>query len=109
MKTRRELRLRRKLRIKATVRGTSVRPRAVVFRSHTHLTVQFIDDQKQLTLLSGTSKGKNKKDARDLGTAIANDAKSKGIASIVFDRGGYRYHGVIEALAASLREGGLIF
>lgn len=78
-----------------------------VFKSNVALYVQLIDDTKGVTILSAKSDGKSVAKATELGAQIAQLAKKKGITTVVFDRGGFRYHGVIKALADASREGGL--
>lgn len=107
MKTKKEQRRHRKLRIRAKVSGSAVRPRMAVFRSHKAIYVQFIDDEKSITIFSHTVKGTTVANAKILGMEIATAAVKKGINTVVFDRGGFRYHGVIKALADAAREGGL--
>ncbi len=114
-----EARLRRHRRVRAHVIGTGERPRLNVFRSAEHIYVQIIDDSKGHTLASastvdgevrGQLEGKNKTEAaRIVGKTIAERAKKAGITSVVFDRGGWRYHGRVKALAEGAREGGLEF
>lgn len=99
----------RKRRIRAKVSGAADRPRLVVHRSNQALYVQIINDDKGITLASQYSKMKNKTAARELGQRIAKVAKDKGISTVVFDRGGYKYHGSIKELADAAREGGLQF
>jgi len=101
-------------RIRAKVAGTEERPRISVFRSNAHMFVQVIDDVKQNTLVSASdaevkeTKGKtNKSDA--LGKILAEKMKAKKITNVVFDRGGYQYHGRVKALADSLRKEGINF
>ncbi len=108
MKTKNEQRLKRKLRIRSKLSGTKDRPRLAVFRSNKALYVQFIDDVAQKTILSASVKGSTMVNAKQLGLDIAILAKKHHIKSVVFDRGGYRYHGVVKALADAVREGGLI-
>jgi large subunit ribosomal protein L18 len=109
-------------RVRAKVRGTAARPRLSVFKSLTSISVQLIDDDAGRTLAAATSgttkktkstkttKGtKNLEAAKNLGTVIAEKAKEKKISTVVFDRGGYKYHGRIKALADAAREGGLKF
>ena len=105
--TKQELRWRRRQRVRAKISGTSSRPRLSVFRSNRSLYVQIIDDQKGKTLLTRQAKGKNKAAARALGLEIAQVAKKRGVVAVVFDRGGYRYHGTIQEIAEGAREGGL--
>jgi large subunit ribosomal protein L18 len=107
MNTKREKRMRRKLRIRARVNGTIDRPRLNVYRSNKSIYVQLVDDEKHATIFTVTIKGKTIAKAKELGALIVEKAKKKNITKIVFDRGGYRYHGVIKALADSVREGGL--
>jgi large subunit ribosomal protein L18 len=97
----------RKLRIRARVSGTAARPRMNVFKSNTSLYVQLIDDESSKTILSLRENGDTVAHAKKLGAEVATAAKKKGIAALVFDRGGFRYHGVIKALADATREGGI--
>jgi large subunit ribosomal protein L18 len=101
-----------------TLRGTQQRPRLNVYRSLQHIYVQVIDDSSGATLASastnepdvrGTLSGSKTDRARVVGTTIAQRARDKGISTVVFDRGGYLYHGRIKALADAAREGGLEF
>lgn len=108
MKSKNEQRLRRKLRIRAKVNGTKDRPRLAVFRSNTTLYVQLVDDTVGKTLMALSVKGANMANAKKLGTDIAALAKKAHITTVVFDRGGYQYHGVVKALAEAVREGGLV-
>ena len=105
-------------RIRKKVLGTSERPRLNIYRSLNHIYVQVIDDLKGMTLVSASSaegkkenrtSGGNLAAAKSVGKAIAERAKSKGIAKVVFDRGGYIYHGRVKALADAAREAGLKF
>ncbi len=112
-KTERE---RRHLRVRKKVSGTQERPRLCVYRSNTNIYVQLIDDVAQKTIASASTLDKevktkhaNKEAAKEVGALIAKRAKSKKIENVVFDRGGYIYHGVIKELAESAREGGLKF
>ncbi|MEX1064284.1 MAG: 50S ribosomal protein L18 [Candidatus Paceibacterota bacterium] len=110
-------RMRRRGRIRAKISGTAKVPRASVFRSNRHILVQLIDDEAGKTILSskvvsgGKSKMKGSKvdSASSIGEMIAQKAKEAGISEIVFDRGGYKYHGRVKALAEGLRKGGLKF
>ena len=113
-------RLKRHMRIRRQLAGTTERPRLCVFRSNKHIYVQIIDDIKAETLvaastldseLKGKSAGKswNREGAKAVGALIASRAKSKGIESVVFDRGGNIYHGRIAAVAEAARESGLTF
>jgi len=105
-------------RIRKKVLGTGERPRLNVYRSLNHIYVQVIDDLKGMTLASASSaegkkesrtKGGNLAAAKDVGKSIAERAKAKGINKVVFDRGGYIYHGRVKALADAAREAGLQF
>ena len=107
MKAKREKRLSRKIRIRARINGTATRPRMNVFRSNTALYVQLVDDEKHVTICASRIAGKTIAKAKELGTAFTAILKKKGVKKIVFDRGGYRYHGVVKALADSVREGGI--
>ena len=109
MKTKKEMRLKRKLSIRRKISGTSDRPRLAVYRSNTRLTAQLIDDGKAMTVVSSWVKGKNIAAARKLGEAVVALAKEKKITTVIFDRAGYRYHGAVKALADAVREGGLVF
>lgn len=106
-------RQRRQARIRAKVSGTAERPRFSVFKSNKALSAQLIDDDKGVTLVSGTTaviqKGTPTEKAVELGAQIAKDAKAKKIETVVFDRGGYIFAGQIKALADSAREAGLTF
>ena len=109
-------RLKRHKRVRATVSGTPERPRLNVFRSEKHIYAQIIDDTKGITLCSASSVekdfeglGSNKEAARKVGKTVAERAKAKGIDKVVFDRGGYIYHGRVQELADGAREGGLEF
>ncbi len=112
-------RLKRKLGIRKRVEGDAVRPRLSVFRSATHIYAQVIDDNLGTTLAAASSldkairdaiKGKKKSDAaKEVGKALAERAKKAGVAAVVFDRNGFRYHGRIAAVADGAREGGLSF
>jgi len=97
------------------VAGTAARPRLAVFRSVKHIYAQLIDDAKGHTVLAASSKEKDGKNggnmagAKAVGQMIAERAKESGIKAVVFDRGGYLYHGRVKALADSAREAGLEF
>jgi large subunit ribosomal protein L18 len=116
---RNKARIRRHNRVRKHVHGTPERPRLNVFRSLTDIYVQVIDDEAGVTLTSastldkalrGKMKGKNKTEqAKLVGEAIAERAKDKGLTTVVFDRGGYKYIGRVKALAEGAREGGLEF
>ena len=111
-----EIRKRIHKRIRRKLAGTAERPRLAVFRSVAHIYVQVIDDASSATLVSastvdkdGKTNGGNVKAAKAIGKLIAERAKEKGIKQVVFDRGGYQYHGRIKALADAAREAGLEF
>jgi large subunit ribosomal protein L18 len=118
-KSRAEARKRRHQRVRKHLSGTSERPRLNVFRSLSEIYAQVINDEEGITLVSASSidrelrtnmKGKSKTDqAQIVGEAIAERAKAKGISTVVFDRGGFRYIGRVKALADSARKGGLDF
>jgi large subunit ribosomal protein L18 len=118
-KTRSAARIRRHARIRKHVVGTPERPRLNVFRSLKDIYAQVIDDQAGMTLVSASSIDKELRAKMDsltkseqahlVGKAVAERAKEKGIESVVFDRGGYRYVGRVKALADGAREGGLKF
>jgi large subunit ribosomal protein L18 len=108
--------LRRKRRVRNKITGTSVKPRLTVFRSSKHIYAQLIDDVSGTTLASASTNAKgaeayggNINAAKAVGTKLAEAAKAKGISEVAFDRGHYRYHGRIKALADAAREGGLRF
>ncbi len=115
----RAARIRRHARVRRRVKGTGQKPRLCVFRSLSHIYAQVIDDASRITLASAsdvekdiTSKasGKKKADVATLvGTLVAERAKQKGITTVVFDRGGYTFHGRVKALAEAARAGGLSF
>jgi large subunit ribosomal protein L18 len=117
----REARERRHRRVRGKVRGTAERPRLMVFRSNRGIFAQLVDDDSGKTLAGanwmtiargqkGTGfKGNKTEQAHEVGKAIAKAAKAAGIESVVFDRGGYLYHGRVKALAEGAREGGLVF
>lgn len=121
--TKRERRIRRHLRVRKKVFGTPDRPRLAVFRSLRHMYAQIIDDTRGHTLVfvstldpelrrrlaeSGTGTG-NVQAAREVGRELARRALAKGITRVVFDRGGFLYHGRVAAVAEGAREGGLQF
>ncbi|HHT85401.1 MAG: 50S ribosomal protein L18 [Bacillota bacterium] len=119
VKTKHEKRARRHRRVRKKVVGTPERPRLNVFRSLKHIYAQIIDDTAQKTLVSASSceeafkasgkSGSNADGAAVVGKLIAQRALEKNIKSVVFDRGGYRYHGRVKALADGARQGGLEF
>ena len=108
-------RQRRHARIRAKVSGTATCPRLCVFRSNKHIQAQIIDDEKGNTLVSCSSidlkiaVGSNVEAAKQVGTEIATRAQKANIKNVVFDRGGYIYHGRVKALAEAAREAGLEF
>lgn len=118
-KARNERRLRRHRRVRRNIQGTAERPRLNVFRSLNNIYVQIIDDQAGVTLAAASSiedslasklKGKSKTEqARMIGDAVAKRAVEQGLKRVVFDRGGYKYHGRVRALAEAAREAGLEF
>lgn len=114
--SRNDTRLRIHRRIRRRVAGSPVRPRLAVFRSLNHIYAQVIDDAAGRTLVAASStekdlrgKGGNVEGAKLIGRAVAERARQKGIAKVVFDRGGYLYHGRVKALADAAREAGLEF
>lgn len=118
-KARRERRLRRHLRVRRKVVGTSERPRLAVFRSLSNIEGQVIDDSRGVTLLGlstlaadvrtqGTGLSKSER-GRLAGRLLAERAREQGVTKVVFDRGGYLYHGRVKAFAEGAREGGLEF
>ncbi len=116
-KTNRKMeRARRHARVRRKISGTAERPRLCVYRSNTNLYVQVIDDVAGETLVSASTLDKevktkyaNKEAAKEVGALIAKRALEKNIKDVVFDRGGYIYHGVVKELAEAARNGGLNF
>ena len=114
-KSRNELRKKRHARVRNKVSGTSGCPRLNVFRSNSQIFAQVIDDEKGVTLVSSSSlslkleNGGNVEGAKLVGKDIAEKCKAAKITNVVFDRGGYQYHGRVEALAEAARENGLEF
>ncbi len=116
---RRDVRLKRRIRIRGKVSGTADRPRLAVFRSNKHIYAQLIDDVAGITLAAAGSNdpdlrqklqsGSTVEAATIVGTTVAEKAKAKGIEAVVYDRGGNLYHGRIKALADGAREAGLLF
>jgi large subunit ribosomal protein L18 len=111
-----EARLRRHRRVRGKVRGTAERPRLAVFRSNRGVFAQLVDDDTGRTLaasswldLPKSFKGAKATQASEVGKRLAGQAKKAGVESVVFDRGGYLYHGRVKALADGAREGGLTF
>ena len=126
-KTRRRARVRRHVRVRRKIAGTAARPRLAVYRSNRHIYAQLVDDDAARTLIAasdrdvrvggagkvsgaGKAKGEGKTaPAKAVGELLAERAKAAGIERAVFDRGGYKYHGRVKALAEGAREGGLAF
>ncbi|MBD7970975.1 50S ribosomal protein L18 [Paenibacillus gallinarum] len=114
-----KVRLKRHIRVRGKISGTAERPRLNVFRSSKHIYAQLIDDVAGVTLVSASTvdkaisgeinNGGNVEAARKVGELVAKRAKEKGYTNIVFDRGGYLYHGRVQALADAAREAGLEF
>lgn len=117
MKNIKAQRAKRHNRIRLTLKGTDLKPRLSVFRSNKHIYAQIIDDQKSETLVSASDFGLSKsketvgkaENAVIVGEDLAQKAKAKKISSVVFDRGGFKFHGRIKALAEGARKGGLKF
>jgi len=113
--SRNSIRERRHERVREKITGTASCPRLVVFRSNKNIEAQIIDDVKATTLAASSSValkikvGGNCEAAAEVGKDLAEKAKKAGITKVVFDRGGYAYHGRIQALADAAREGGLLF
>ena len=115
--SRNDMRKERHSRIRESLSGTATRPRLSVFRSNANITAQIIDDEKGVTLVSASTleselnikNGGNVEAASLIGAEIAKRAKNKKIEEVVFDRGGYLYHGRVKALAEAARENGLEF
>lgn len=107
----------RHARVRKIVEGTNERPRLAIYRSNKHISAQVIDDSKQITLVSASTfehgnklaNGSNVEAAKYVGELIAKRAKEAGVEEVVFDRGGFLYHGRIKALADAAREAGLKF
>lgn len=118
-KTPRAARRRRHIRVRQTVAGTPERPRLAIFRSLNHIYAQIIDDTAGHTLAAASDLEKDVRSALDgkkkaevaalVGQAVAKKAKEAGIRAVVFDRGGFRYHGRVKALAEAVRKGGVSF
>ena len=111
--SRSEARSRRHARVREKVRGSAARPRLAVYRSLTHIYAQLVDDDAGRTLVAASSldakdaTGKKTERAKSVGTLLGDRAKQKGVTEVVFDRGGYRYHGRVKALADGVREAGV--
>ena len=107
---------RRHKRVRTKISGTAKRPRLCIYRSNTNIYAQIIDDVAGNTIVSASTleknvktKHANKEAAKEVGLLIAKKAAEKNIKEVVFDRGGYIYHGVVKELAEAAREGGLVF
>ena len=115
VKTGKELRVARHSRLRKKVVGTNERPRLAVYRSGNNIYAQVVDDSKMHTVAAASSvekgfgKGHDLEAAKKVGKAIAERAKKAGVSAVVFDRGGFAYHGRIAAVAEAAREGGLEF
>jgi large subunit ribosomal protein L18 len=119
VKTKEEIRQRVHARIRKRLAGTAERPRLAVYRSQSHIHAQVIDDGVGRTLVAASSldkelraaskRGANVAAAKAVGALLAQRAKEKGLVAVVFDRGGFKYHGRVKALADAAREGGLKF
>jgi len=113
--TTRQLRQRRHRRVRGKVSGTAERPRLAVFRSNLGISAQLIDDLGGKTVAAASwqqlkkFKGSKSEQAKEVGKLLAANAKQAGVETVVFDRGGYLYHGRVKALAEGAREGGLEF
>jgi len=117
--SRQQVRQRVRVRIRKRIAGAAARPRLAVFRSQEHIYAQVIDDEHGRTLCAASSldkdlrarieSGANLAAAKAVGALVAERARSKGIEAVVFDRGGFQYHGRVKALADAAREGGLRF
>ncbi len=115
-KDKNQARLKRHARVRGKISGTAARPRLVVYRSNANIQAQVIDDVAGVTLASASTYeaaiegvGSNKEAARKVGKLVAERALDKGVTEVVFDRGGYLYHGRVSELAEGAREGGLKF
>ena len=110
-KTRRRARVRRHARIRAKISGTAERPRLAVYRSNRHIYAQLIDDRAERTLAAASdaevTAANPTERAKAVGALLATRAKEAGIDTVVFDRGGFQFHGRVAAVAAGAREGGL--
>ena len=113
----RERRNKIRRRIRSTIRGTASKPRLCVYKSNVHVYAQLVNDLDAVTLASVSTNSNEMKErfadksrteaAKELGGMIADEAKEQGIEQVVFDRSGYKYHGIVKALADGAREGGL--
>lgn len=107
MITRKEKRLARRRRIRSRVTGTAARPRLAIFRSNRAMLAQIIDDEKGVTVYMSSLPAVTVVKAKDMGVAFAKEIAKKGVTTVVFDRGGFRYHGIVKAFADAVREGGV--
>jgi large subunit ribosomal protein L18 len=113
--TKPQARARRHMRVRGKISGTAERPRLVVFRSNRGIEAQLVDDTSGKTVAAATwlqlesFKGSKSEQAAEVGKLLAANAKKAGVENVVFDRGGYLYHGRVKALAEAAREGGLKF
>lgn len=115
-KKKQQSRARRHARVRKTVIGTAERPRLSVFRSNRHIVAQVIDDQAGVTIAAASTletgnelSGSKSENAAKVGAAVAERAKAAGVSAVVFDRGGFQYHGRVAALAQAARDAGLEF
>jgi len=110
-KRKNRVRLKRKARVRGKISGTSTHPRVSIFRSNKHVYAQAIDDVAGVTLASADGRAMglkaNREDAKKVANALADALKAKNIESVVFDRNGYLYHGVVASFADALREAGI--
>jgi large subunit ribosomal protein L18 len=106
-KTSKQFRVKRLGRIRTVLKGTALRPRLTVFKSHRAMSVQAVNDTNGRVLFSVRKDGKTVKAASELGSEMAALSIKKGIKAMLFDRSGYRYHGAVKALADAVREGGI--
>ena len=115
VQTKPQQRMRRRRRVRAKIRGTAERPRLSVFRSNRGIEAQVVDDLEGKTLAAASwlnlksFKGSKTEQAAEVGKLLAQNAKGAGVETVIFDRGGYLYHGRVKALADAAREGGLKF
>jgi len=119
VKTNKARRVMRHIRVRRKVKGTPARPRLAIYRSLNHIYAQVIDDTQGITLAAASSlenKLKSKSDGKrkmevayQVGELISERAKEKGVNTVVFDRGGYKFHGRLQSLADAARKGGLVF
>lgn len=101
-----QLRKKRSMRVRRRLQISNVKPRLTIFKSNKNFSAQIIDDEKGMTIVGGIVK---KTDAKSLGKQIAEKAKENGVEAVVFDRGAFKYHGIVASFADSAREAGLKF